>query len=136
MEAHPTRHGDGGAGILARSVAIDVPDESASLHLGNHIRGVHWMNFLGPPVLTELGGVEALRERLRSPGTTVQPLPDGRAVVMLGIEPDAGDVTQSSVLPAYRELASVLDPWMYFHGDTRPSVDAEAQRRWERRFLD
>ncbi|NBC43025.1 type VI immunity family protein [Corallococcus exiguus] len=65
-----------------RHPGMDVPDESASLHLGDHVRGVHWMNVLGPPVLTELGDVEALR------------------------------------------------------GDSRPSVDAEAQRRWERRFLD
>ncbi|RKI00162.1 DUF3396 domain-containing protein [Corallococcus sp. AB004] len=53
-----------------RHPGMDVPDESASLHLGKHVRGAHWMNFLGPPVLTEL------------------------------------------------------------------RVDAEAQRRWERRFLD
>ncbi|QAT86937.1 hypothetical protein EJ065_5403 [Corallococcus coralloides] len=119
-----------------RHPGMDVPDESASLHLGNHVRGVHWMNFLGLPVLTELGGVEALRERLRSPGTTVQSLSDGRAVVTLGIEPDAGDVTQSPVLPAYRELARVLEPWMYFQGDSRPWRDTEEQRRWERRVLD
>ncbi|MBN8226798.1 DUF3396 domain-containing protein [Corallococcus macrosporus] len=119
-----------------RHPGIDVPDESASLHLSNRIRGVHWMNFLGPPVLAELGGVEALHERLKSPDTTVQPLAEGRAVITLGPEPDAGDTTQSPVLPAYRELARVLEPWMYFWGNFRPSWGREAQRRWERRFLD
>ncbi|GMU08387.1 DUF3396 domain-containing protein [Corallococcus caeni] len=119
-----------------RHPGMDVPDESASLHLGNRIRGVHWMNFLGPPVLAELGGVDALRERLKSPGTTVQPLSEGRAVITLGPEPDAGETARSPVLPPYRELARVLEPWMYFQGDSRPSRDAEAQRRWERRFLD
>ncbi|RYZ14940.1 MAG: DUF3396 domain-containing protein [Myxococcaceae bacterium] len=119
-----------------RHPGMDVPDESASLHLGNRVRGVHWMNFLGPPVLAEIGGVEALREKLKSPGTTVQSLTEGRAVITLGTEPDAGDTTHSPVLPAYRELARVLEPWMYFQGDSRPSTDPEAQRRWERRFLD
>ncbi|MGE6762434.1 DUF3396 domain-containing protein [Corallococcus interemptor] len=115
---------------------MDVPDDSACLYLGTRVCGVHWMNFLGPPVLTELGGVEALRQRLQSPGTTVQPLSEGRAVVTLGLEPDAGDVTQSPVLPGYRELARILEPWMYFQGDARPWRDTEDQRRWERRFLD
>ncbi|NOK22727.1 DUF3396 domain-containing protein [Corallococcus carmarthensis] len=119
-----------------RHPGMDVPDESASLHLGNRIRGVHWMNFLGPPVLEELGGVEALREKLKSPGTTVQPLAEGRAVITLGTEPDAGDTTRSPVLPAYRELARVLEPRLYFQGDSRPWRDTEEQRRWERRFLD
>ncbi|WP_375760729.1 DUF3396 domain-containing protein [Corallococcus exercitus] len=119
-----------------RHPGMDVPDESASLHLGNRVRGVHWMNFLGPPVLEELGGVDALREKLKSPGTTVTPLSEGRAVITLGPEPDAGDTARSPVLPAYRELARVLEPWMYFQGDSRPSRDAEALRRWERRFLD
>ncbi|WP_158617010.1 DUF3396 domain-containing protein [Corallococcus exercitus] len=119
-----------------RHPGIDVPDESASLHLENRVRGIHWMNFLGPPVLAELGGVDALRERLKSPGTTVQPLAEERAVIALGPEPDAGDTTRSPVLPAYRELARVLEPWMYFQGNSRPSTDPEAQRRWERRFLD
>lgn len=37
-------------------------------------------------------------------------------------------------LPAYRELARVLEPWLYFAPPLRsPSWDA---RRWERRFLD
>lgn len=119
-----------------RHPGMDVPDEYVSSYLGDRIRGVHWINFLGPPVLAELGGVEALRERLRAPGTTVQALTNGRAVVTLGIEPDAGDAARSPVLPAYRELARVLEPWLYFRGNSRPSVDAEAQRRWERRFLD
>ncbi|AFE06509.1 hypothetical protein COCOR_05672 [Corallococcus coralloides DSM 2259] len=119
-----------------RHPGMDVPDESASHYLDQCIPGVHWMNFLGPPVLTELGGVEALRGRLKNPGTTVQSLSGGRAVITLGCEPDAGDVTQSPVLPAYRELARVLEPWLYFQGDSRPWRDTEEQRRWERRFLD
>jgi hypothetical protein len=115
---------------------MDVPDDGASWHLGLRVRGVHWMNFLGPPILTEAGGVEALRARLKSPGTTVQPQGEDRAVITLGPEPDAGDTSTPPVLPAYRELARVLEPWTYFHEKSRPSIDLEAQQRWERRFLD
>ncbi|MFY0576656.1 type VI immunity family protein [Cystobacter fuscus] len=36
----------------------------------------------------------------------------GRAVVALGPWPEAGDLRQGQTLPAYRELARVLEPWL------------------------
>jgi hypothetical protein len=68
------------------------------------------MNFLGQPVLGELGGVAGLRSLLHSPGTTVHELNGERAVVTLGPWPEAGDLAQGRTLPAYRELAPVLEP--------------------------
>ncbi|WP_267576924.1 type VI immunity family protein [Corallococcus sp. bb12-1] len=115
---------------------MDVPDEDASRYLGTRVRGIHWMNFLGPPVLGELGGAEALRARLTHPGTAVQPLGEDRTVVILGDAPDAGDTSQGSVLPAYRELARVLEPWLTSREAARPFRENGALRRWERRFLD
>ena len=61
----------------------------------------------------------------------------GRAVVTLGEWPESGDLEQGNTLPAYRELARVLEPWLY----QSPPVPAwrlpdEAQYRWERRFLE
>ncbi|MGE6758425.1 type VI immunity family protein [Corallococcus interemptor] len=97
--------------------------------LGTRVRGPAWMNFLGPPVLSELGGIEALRSRLHSPDTTVQALGQDRAVVTLGPHPEAGDTEQGQTLPAYRELARVLEPWLY-------QSSTPEERRWQRRFLD
>jgi hypothetical protein len=106
-------------------------------HLGTRVRGPHWMTFLGPPVLGELGGAEALQARLRSPGTAVHPLDAERAVVTLGEWPEAGDTEAGLLLPAYRELARVLEPWTYFREPLNEWDPQDAERRrWERRFLD
>ncbi|WP_244221698.1 DUF3396 domain-containing protein [Corallococcus exercitus] len=107
---------------------VSMLDQLAN-SLGTRVRGPAWMNFLGPPVLSELGGAEALRSKLHSPGTTVQALGPDRAVVTLGPWPEAGDTEQGQTLPAYRELARVLEPWLH------QTASAE-QRRWQRRFLD
>lgn len=106
--------------------------------LGAKVDGVHWLNLLGQPVLGQLGGVLGLRSRLHSPGTTVQELAGERAVVTLGPWPEAGDLSQGDNLPAYRELARVLEPWLYF---PEPGYDfhdstPEETLRWWRRFLD
>jgi hypothetical protein len=108
----------------------------APISLGTRVKGVHWMNFLGPPVLGELGGVQGLRERLPSPDISIQPLSSERAVVTLGEGPEAGDSQHGPTLPRYRELARVLEPWTYF--STRPwtGFSEEDRLRWQRRFLD
>jgi hypothetical protein len=117
-----------------RYPGLDIPRLSwLSLKLGTRIPTVSWLTFLGQPVLGELGGVEALRSRLHSPDTTVQALEGERAVVTLGPWPEAGDTEQGNILPAYRELARVLEPWLYRETHLLVSDDF---RRWERRFLD
>jgi len=109
----------------------------SSLHwkLGTRLWGVQWLTFLGQPVLGELGGSGGLRAQLYEPGTTVQELEGERAVVTLGQWPEAGDTEQGKVLPAYRELARVLEPWFY-QGDRGLHFRPEQERRWVRRFLD
>jgi hypothetical protein len=94
------------------------------------------MNFLGQPVLGALGGAQGLRERLRSPGTTVQELEGDKVLVTLGEWPEAGDTECGDVLPAYRELARVLEPWLYHPRGRMLHRSEEEKRRWERRFLD
>lgn len=121
-----------------RYPGLDIPDvERFSLDLGTRVRGPSWLTFLGQPVLGELGGAAGLRSRLHSPGTTVRELEGDRAVVTLGPWPEAGDTEQGNVLPAYRELARVLEPWLY-HARPTPNFhfSPEDWRRWERRFLD
>jgi hypothetical protein len=120
-----------------RYPGLDLADvNNSSYSIGTRVRGVHWMNFLGQPVLGELGGAANLRARLRSSSTTVQELEGERAVVTLGPWPESGDLEKGQTLPAYRELANVLAPWRYeerfrFHGFSDKDM-----RRWQRRFLD
>ncbi|HEX8823194.1 MAG TPA: DUF3396 domain-containing protein [Archangium sp.] len=106
-------------------------------HIGTRVRGAAWLTFLGQPVLGEMGGVEGVRACLHSPETTVQSLEGLRAVVTLGQWPEAGDTEQGDTLPAYRELARVLEPWLYHEPHPRRfDFTPEDMLRWERRFLD
>lgn len=120
-----------------RYPGIDVSSESGySWDVGTRVRGPHWMNFLGQPLLGALGGAGGLRSRLQSPTTTVQALAGDKAVITLGEWPEAGDVERGDVLPAYRELAQVLEPWLYHTDLPMLHRPMEETRRWERRFLD
>ncbi|AEI64874.1 type VI immunity family protein [Corallococcus macrosporus] len=119
-----------------RYPGLDIIDlHGLSWKLGTRLRGPSWLTFLGQPVLGELNGAMALQSRLNAADTTVQSLDEGRAVVTLGERPEAGDTDQGNRLPAYRELARVLEPWTYREEHLR-GLGAEARRRWERRFLD
>ena len=88
------------------------PSESDEQWRGVHVDGVHWLNFLGPPVLDALGGIHSLRARLCSIQTSVHELSESRAVVSLGEWPAPGSFSGSEVLPAYKEFARVLEPWL------------------------
>ncbi len=115
--------------------------------MGLRVDGVHWLNFLGPPILTQLGGATALRSRLHSTETTVVEPGEERVVVSLGERPDAGDLATGKTLPAYRELAQVLEPWLEplflkprgapVEGSRYTSLllTEDEARRWWRRFL-
>jgi hypothetical protein len=107
-----------------------------SWNIGTRVRGPHWLTFLGQPVLGELGGAAGLRSRLASPDISVQELEGGRAVITLGDWPEAGDTEQGRDLPLHRELARVLEPWLYQEPPSRDPIAEEDMRRWERRFLD
>ena len=61
----------------------------------------------------------------------MQELDAERAVVTLGEWPEAGDMARGHTLPAYRELAHVLEPWLHLERSSQ-----ETPRRWERRLLD
>jgi hypothetical protein len=123
--------------LRSRFPGMDIHGlEDLGWHLGTRVRGPHWLTFLGPPVLGELGGVPGLRSRLVSPDISVQPLDGERTVITLGEWPEAGDTTRGHALPLHRELARVLEPWLYHEPPLRDPVAAEETRRWERRFLD
>lgn len=125
---------------LVRYPGLDVPHWGLRCEQGTRVDGVHWLNFLGPPVLGAVGGVEGLRARLHSPDATVETLDGDRALVTLGPWPEAGDLAQGQNLPSYRELARVLEPWLE---PLRPTTtltwrgfSEEEVHRWWRRFLD
>lgn len=125
--------------VCFRYPGIDIPDiGNVRSFLGTQIDGVHWLNFLGPVVVKLLGGVEALRARLQSPGVSVQEIGDGQALVTLGEWPEAGDIEAGRDLPAYRELARVLEPVLHEEtGEYGPGeFSPQDMRRWGRRFLD
>jgi hypothetical protein len=134
---------------LARYPGIDL--RTAWLpptRMGVQVDGVHWLNFLAQPVLGQLGGAAALRSRLHAPETTVNELDENRVAVSLGERPEAGDLSAGRTLPAYRELARVLEPWLEplmicrrTWSDEPPRYSSlhfteEEARRWWRRFLD
>ncbi|MET0401064.1 MAG: type VI immunity family protein [Cystobacter sp.] len=123
--------------LRRRYAGMDVHGlEHLGLHLGTQVRGPHWLTFLGNPILGELGGAPGLASRLPSPVISVQPLDGERALVTLGEWPEAGDSMQGHALPLHRELARVLEPWLYHEPPPRDLLSAEDTRRWERRFLD
>jgi hypothetical protein len=123
--------------LCFRYPGMDIPSwDTLEWRIGTRVRGVHWLTFLGQPVLGALGGATGLRARLHAPGTTVQELEGERAVVTLGKGPDAGDLEQGRTLPQYRELARVLEPWLYEDQREWTGFTPEDLRRWNRRFLD
>ncbi len=122
--------------LCLRYPGVDLLDvQSLSMELGTRLKGPAWMTFVGQPVLGSLGGVAGLHSRLRSPATMVEPIEGSRAVITLGPWPEAGDLSAGRTLPEYRELAEVLEPWLYRSGGWAGFPD-ELQARWERRFLD
>ncbi|MDC0710408.1 DUF3396 domain-containing protein [Stigmatella sp. ncwal1] len=122
--------------LCLRYPGMDIFElESLSTRLGARLRGPAWMTFLGQPVLDELGGLDMLRSRLVYPRTEVQQRDDGHVVVTLGDEPEAGDTQKGRILPAYRELARVLAPWLY-HSNGWAYFPDDIHALWEHRFLD
>jgi hypothetical protein len=125
---------------LFRHPGLDLPQPGVESALGTRVDGVHWLNFLGPPVADALGGVDGLRHRLNTPPVRVQELNNGRVVVALGTWPEAGDLLRGDGLPIYREVARTLEPWLNGfdprHARTWTGFTEEEVRRWWRRFLD
>ncbi|HEX8436218.1 type VI immunity family protein, partial [Archangium sp.] len=78
--------------IHPRYPGVHLASNEANLTMNTWVDGVHWMNFLGQPVLGKLGGVAALRERLALPGLSLQEMSGDRVLVTLGEQPEPGDM--------------------------------------------
>ncbi|RKG59172.1 DUF3396 domain-containing protein, partial [Corallococcus sp. CA054B] len=123
---------------LFRHPGWAVPAAGTSMDMGFQVDGIHWLNFLGPPLLETVGGIQALRSHLKHPETSVQELTEGRALISLGPAPLAGDTKLGETLPAYRELARFLEPWLlpFPQVNTWDGYTDEEARLWWRRFLE
>ena len=122
--------------IRPRYPGVHFAKSEANMTMSTWVDGVHWMNFLGQPVLGQLGGVAGLREKLPLPGITLQELSGDRVLITLGEQPDTGDVEAGRTLPLHRALARVLEPhlhqWTAKYGNKAPAE----LLRWDRRFLE
>lgn len=124
--------------LCFRYPGLDVIELSIlSQYMGERLRASSWLTFLGPTAVEQLGGIERLRGGLTTPGTTVESLETNRLLISLGDEPEAGDTRHGETLPAYRELARVLEPRLFHKPRFRNILfPPEEWHRWERRFLD
>lgn len=122
--------------VRTRYPGMHMTREGPPLDMDTKVDGVHWMNFLGQPILGELGGVEGLRERLNLPGISVQEMSGDRVLITLGEQPETGDVEAGQTLPLHRALARLLEPYLYQSKRPLGRMTPEDMRRWERRFLD
>jgi TseV toxin immunity protein TsiV len=105
-------------------------------HINTWVDGVHWMNFLGQPVLRKLGGIAGLREHLDLPGISLHEMSGERVLITLGDAPETGDLEAGQSLPLHRALARLLEPHLFLGKSMLGEPGPEALARWERRFLD
>ncbi|MET0402935.1 MAG: type VI immunity family protein, partial [Cystobacter sp.] len=122
--------------IHPRHPGIHLAPLSARLRMDTWVDGVHWMNFLGAPVLDQLGGITGLRQALPLPGISIEELGMDRVLILLGDHPDPGDPQTGRTLPRHRALARLLEPSLHHWPSSDIQVATGRLRRWEHRFLD
>ena len=122
-------------GPLRRYLGLDLYHLSETSGLmGIGARGAYWLTFLGQPLLGQLGGTEALRQRLSCPDVTFEPMAGERLLLTLGEWPDAIDTEKGAVPPQYRALALLLEPYLREEGGDWPPMNREFMHRWFRRL--
>ncbi|WP_224242234.1 DUF3396 domain-containing protein [Hyalangium gracile] len=120
---------------LSRYLGLDLYrlDETSRV-IGTHARGAYWLTFLGQPLLGQLGGIEALRDKLSFPEVSHQPMEAERLLLTLGEWPDVIDTQKAPLVPHYRALAHLLEPFLYEERTGWFSLDKGNLRRWMRRL--
>jgi hypothetical protein len=121
--------------VLSRYLGLDLYRlGETSRVIGTRARGAYWLTFLGKPLLGQLGGAVALRQKLAFPDVSLQPLDGERLLITLTEWPEAID-TEKKLYPAqYRELALLLEPFFCEERTGWFSLDKEQMRRWMRRL--
>ena len=129
--------------LAARHPGLDISSpRPVSADLGDEIAGVYWQTLLGAPIVERLGGAADIRRAL--PGEVVDELPLGGCRIVLGADPEIGDVTRGELLPRYRAAAAFLDAAGLLHVPRRTvyfvdragMADPEAMQKWHRRLVD
>ncbi|PTL83243.1 type VI immunity family protein [Vitiosangium sp. GDMCC 1.1324] len=122
--------------IRPRYQGVHLASSGATMNVNTWVEGIHWMNFLGQPVLGKLGGMSGLRERLTLPGFSLQEMSGDRVLITLGERPEVGDMEVGQTLPLHRALARLLEPYLYQRKSMFGRPLPEELLRWDRRFLD
>jgi hypothetical protein len=122
-------------GLISRYLGLDFYHlGETSRVIGTKARGSYWLTFLGQPLLGQLGGIDALRTRLPFPDVSLQPMEDERLLVTLGEWPDALDTAKEFHPAQYRELARLLEPFLYNERSGWAFLDEDSMHRWIRRL--
>ena len=121
--------------VKHRYPGMHLAGGGADLRVDTLIDGVHWMNFLGPPVLGRLGGISTLRQHLGYLDTSLHEMSADRVLLILGEWPELGDTGAGETLPKHGALARLIEPHLY-HRERLHGLSQEDLRRWERRFLE
>lgn len=99
--------------LVVRYAGLDVYClRETCRYIGTRARGAYWLTFLGQPLLGQLGGTEALREKLRFPEVSLLPLEGERLLLTLGEWPDPIDLHHPVHLPHLRALSLLLEPFL------------------------
>lgn len=85
---------------------VDFSMQARAVH--NRIKCVNWLTVLGEEIVTELGGIERIREALM-PACLIHDYPGG-VVIQAGGAPQLGDTYRSDVPEAYRAVARITRP--------------------------
>ncbi|WP_224247992.1 type VI immunity family protein [Hyalangium gracile] len=121
--------------LLARYRGLDLYHlEDTSRVIGTRARGAYWLTFLGQPLLGQLGGPEALHQKLPFPEVSFQPLDGERLLLTLTEWPETLDTEKKFSPSQYRELALLLEPFFLEERTGWFSFDKEPLRRWMRRL--
>jgi hypothetical protein len=121
--------------LLSRYLGLDLYLlEDTSRVIGTRARGAYWLTFLGQPLLSQLGGPEALHQKLPFPDVSFQPLDGDRLLITLTEWPEAIDTEKKLYLAQYRELALLLEPFFLEERTGWFSLDKEPLRHWMRRL--
>ena len=88
---------------------VRVPDDARALG-GGTVKGVGWLTLLGQAIVSELGGVPALRRKL---GGDIEVIETRNGVIVkAGPQPEAGDVNRGDTLPLYARVYEEGAPWI------------------------
>jgi hypothetical protein len=126
--------------LTSRYPGFDVQyNQIGRAQIGNKIRGARWINFLGPELTAELGGIAKLRKSLRDP-IKVRQLSNGTMIQVSRI-PEIGDNNRQLGVPSLSLVAKALEPVTQFGERVLLNYefangDAKKLSRWERRFFD